>query len=98
MNLYLCDLKTSPETCKHRVGIRDRKGEDISLDYLTRCDEYHNKWLEDVRPIHILDGNIVYDTISHKRLEKISNFITDVYNAKYLTDTNLSNIFDKMYC
>lgn len=91
-------LKTSPENCKHRIGIRDRKGENISLEYLTRCDEYHNKWLEDVRPIQIIDGNIVYDTISHKRLEIISNFITNVYNAKYLTDTNLSNIFDKMYC
>lgn len=91
-------LKTSPETCKHRIGIRNRKGEDISLEYLTRCDNYHNKWLQNVKPIEILDGNIVYNTISQGRLKKISKFINDIYKAKYPTDIDLSTIFDKMYC
>ena len=91
-------LKTSPETCKHRIGIRNRKGEDISLEYLTRCDNYHNKWLQNVKPIEILDGNIVYNTISQERLKKISKFINDIYKAKYPTDIDLSTIFDKMYC
>jgi deoxyadenosine/deoxycytidine kinase len=60
-SIYTIYLQTKPETAKYRVDKRARKGENISLDYLQRCHDYHEKWL-----LHnykkenclILDGNI----------------------------------------
>jgi deoxyadenosine/deoxycytidine kinase len=39
-------LRMEPETCMNRVGLRQREGEDtITLDYLKKCHEYHETWL-----------------------------------------------------
>lgn len=36
-------IQASPTTCHDRIGKRSRTGEsDISLDYLSKCHEYHN--------------------------------------------------------
>ena len=40
-------VRTSPETCHERVRIRNRKGEEIPLEYLKKCHEYHEKWLNE---------------------------------------------------
>lgn len=47
---YMADgilwLHTGPEKCYERIQKRSRKGEDnISLDYLNKCDSYHKEWL-----------------------------------------------------
>lgn len=40
-------LNTDPIECSRRIGIRGRTGEDkITLDYLTKCHQYHVEWLE----------------------------------------------------
>ena len=40
-------LNTDPTECSRRIGIRGRTGEDkITLDYLTKCHQYHVEWLE----------------------------------------------------
>jgi len=39
-------LPTSPELCAERVKIRNRPGEDIPLEYLQRCHDYHVSWLK----------------------------------------------------
>ena len=61
-------LKTSPEVCKDRIEQRGREGENIPIEYLTRCHEYHNSWIESNTENFIIDGNeinrednIVYD-------------------------------------
>jgi deoxyadenosine/deoxycytidine kinase len=39
-------LKTEPQVCFERCTTRSRKGENtISLEYLTKCSEMHDKWL-----------------------------------------------------
>jgi len=39
-------LDIDPTVCHERVAIRNREGEEnISLDYLYRCREYHSAWL-----------------------------------------------------
>ncbi len=52
-------LKTSPEVCKDRIEQRGREGEDIPIEYLTRCHEYHNRWIETNRENFVIDGNAI---------------------------------------
>ena len=55
-------IKTQPSVCHERVKKRDRKGEDnISLQYLSMCSEYHNKMMnfmtDEKLKVHTIDGN-----------------------------------------
>lgn len=51
-------LKTTPELCFERCTNRARKGETISLEYLTACYEMHEKWLDDEdTPVRHLTNN-----------------------------------------
>ena len=55
-------IRTDPIVCDSRVKKRARIGENISLDYLKDCHDYHDKWLnksENLKSNHILvfDGN-----------------------------------------
>ena len=52
-------LKTSPEVCKDRIEQRGRAGEDIPIEYLTRCHDYHNRWIETNRENLVIDGNAI---------------------------------------
>jgi deoxyadenosine/deoxycytidine kinase len=63
-------LKTSPEVCFERCTNRARKGESISLEYLTTCSNMHEKWLdEDETPVlHLLDN-------TKEEIESIELFI-----------------------
>jgi deoxyadenosine/deoxycytidine kinase len=38
-------LQTSPQTCDTRIKTRNRKGENIPIEYLTDCHEYHERWI-----------------------------------------------------
>jgi deoxyadenosine/deoxycytidine kinase len=49
-------LKTEPTIALSRVKKRNRPGENIPLDYLEKCSEYHNLWLLNKNNI-VLDGN-----------------------------------------
>uniref|UniRef100_A0A6C0KEJ9 Deoxynucleoside kinase domain-containing protein n=1 Tax=viral metagenome TaxID=1070528 RepID=A0A6C0KEJ9_9ZZZZ len=53
-------VKTDPVTCEGRIAKRNREGEDIPLDYLSRCGSYHDDWLcseENSFAILNIDGN-----------------------------------------
>ena len=39
-------IPTPPKLCSERVKIRNRPGEDISIEYLECCHKYHVDWLE----------------------------------------------------
>jgi deoxyadenosine/deoxycytidine kinase len=40
-------VRADPETCHKRINVRNREGEDnIRLDYLKSCSEYHEKMLD----------------------------------------------------
>ena len=53
LNIY---IKTRPEVAFERVKKRNRSGETIPLEYLQKCHNYHDKWLN--YNSHIIDGNI----------------------------------------
>ena len=58
-NIYHIYIQTSPEVALQRVMKRNRAGENnISLEYLTMCDNYHNNWLvNNKKNIITFDGN-----------------------------------------
>jgi deoxyadenosine/deoxycytidine kinase len=39
-------IPTSPALCAERVKLRNRPGEDIPIEYLIKCHQYHVDWLE----------------------------------------------------
>ena len=58
-NIYHIYIKTTPEVALERVMKRDRAGEEnISLEYLIMCNNYHNNWLvNNKKNIITFDGN-----------------------------------------
>ena len=51
-------VETNPEICNRRIQLRNRNGESIPLDYLEKCDKYHNEWLKTTSiPVKVYDGN-----------------------------------------
>jgi deoxyadenosine/deoxycytidine kinase len=53
-------LRNDPKICSERVLLRDRAGENIPLEYLTKCHEYHEAWLNNKPNLLVLDGSINY--------------------------------------
>jgi deoxyadenosine/deoxycytidine kinase len=53
-------IKADPEISYQRVLLRGRTGEDIPLEYLQNCHNYHEEWLlkENQNPLLILDANV----------------------------------------
>lgn len=52
-------IKSDATVCKDRINKRNRPGEDsITLEYLEKCNEYHNNWLTKINNSLIFDGNI----------------------------------------
>lgn len=51
-------LKASPEVCLERIKQRNREGEEnITIDYLRRLDECHDKWLDEITSDNMLKVN-----------------------------------------
>ena len=48
-------VNTPPDICHQRVINRARKGEEIPLEYLEKCDYYHKNWIlnDDKEPLNI---------------------------------------------
>jgi deoxyadenosine/deoxycytidine kinase len=78
-------LNCPPEKCYERIKKRNRKGEEnIDLDYLKKCNDYHESWLNDENDKTIMkmnmDSSIEYDlrnkeNIGFKWIEQINDFI-----------------------
>ena len=67
-------VKTHPETCIERIGIRNRKGEStISKLYIEECDRYHENWINSTEiPVLVMDGQ---PEQSEYTIEQIKEFI-----------------------
>lgn len=60
-------VRAEPSVCDDRVKIRAREGETIALDYLTKCHNYHEQWLDNI-PINkmVIDANVDTNTPDNK--------------------------------
>ena len=67
VNVY---IRTPPEVCQQRIQKRARAGEEgISLEYLERCHDLHEKWLMDTA--HVIDGTQSTEAIMSEVLSLI---------------------------
>lgn len=57
-------VKASPEVSYNRVIKRNRDGETIPLDYLRKCHEYHENWLEKT------EDKLVLNADDHKEMSE----------------------------
>lgn len=76
-------VKADADVCFERVLKRAREGEEIPLEYLKNCGEYHDEWIENEKSnILILDANKNFDEnvdAYNVWIEYIHKFI--VYNS-----------------
>ena len=77
-------VNTSPENSKSRVDFRARQGEDIPLEYLEKCHNYHNNWLNDMgKLVYNFDGNINFrDGLTTQSIDNIKEFIEQIISSK----------------
>lgn len=72
-------LTTPPEVCLERIKKRGRGGEEnITLEYLTTCHQYHENWLKDEKNVLIIED---------QNCQKIKEFIntpSDININKYI--------------
>ena len=71
-------IDVTPQTSYKRVLKRNRTGEDIPIEYLERCGEYHEQWLASEDNVMRLNGNMDFendDLVMETFIEKISNFV-----------------------
>ena len=76
-------LKTDPSVVYSRVIKRGRVGETIPLDYLVKCHEYHEKWLNsDSNPILYklqINGDEIHNSVNETITiwaEQVKHYIT----------------------
>ena len=51
-------VKAEPEICAARVKIRAREGETIAIEYLQKCHQYHETWLENISETLVIEANV----------------------------------------
>lgn len=85
-------IDVCPETCSARIAKRARHGEDVPLDYLKRCGEYHDQWLAESKkegiPVLYLDGEEdVYNSDNSLGMwfEEVASFLGDRTLLRKLT-------------
>lgn len=72
-------IKTTPEIANSRIIKRKRDGEMIPLEYLQKCNDYHDAWLESANKL-LIDGNVDLETntdISKEWIESVELFIAE---------------------
>jgi deoxyadenosine/deoxycytidine kinase len=69
-------VRSDPDVCSDRITLRNRKGENISIEYLSNCHHYHEKWLNNEKELLVLDGNENYqDDLPTHWVQSIKKFI-----------------------
>tara|TARA_B100001250_G_C19705248_1_gene746635 strand:- start:309 stop:1016 length:708 start_codon:yes stop_codon:yes gene_type:complete len=56
--IYIIYLKTSPFIAFNRIIERNRKGENIEIQYLESCHNYHESWINNEQKLNILKGKL----------------------------------------
>lgn len=77
--IYFVYIKTEPKIAHKRVLKRNRKGENISVEYLEMCSMYHDNWLVNsngTRNCIVINGNEVSSRTFEKTDEIVSSFIS----------------------
>jgi len=81
-------VRTTPKVAHERVKKRAREGESvIELEYLVRCHNYHEDWLNREKGLNLVfDGNVnIYDEpkVLENWIEAIKNYVYDTVIEDY---------------
>ena len=89
-NIEYIYLKTDPVIASTRIIKRARLGETIPLEYLIKCNEYHEKWLDQMEPKFILDCNVDNNedtNIMAQWIDDVARWVRgNPYNPNYVLD------------
>lgn len=82
---YIVYLKTTPEIAYERIKNRNRQGENISFNYVKKCHNYHEKWINDLQ-FCLLNGNLNLNSKDNDKiidlwLLKIKDYISNICNS-----------------
>ena len=88
---HIIYLSSTPQTSFARVQNRSRNGENnITIDYLTKCHDYHNKWIMNFdTPTLIIDGNVDFQTDIKYFKNSCQDIMSFLELTKSLTDDTL---------
>ena len=67
-------IKSIPENCLERIKQRNRKGENIEINYVKNCHEYHERWLKQINKKIILEHK-TFDTWLIKTTDYINKYL-----------------------
>jgi ribonuclease HI len=91
-------VNANPKTCFDRVKIRNREGENIPLEYLQKCHDYHESWLSCIENKLTIEANVDTSLSENKNkrtdwVETIDEWISnELYkNESQLKENNSNN-------
>lgn len=78
-------IRTTPEICDKRIKIRNRKGENIPIEYLKNCNYYHDSWLNNPQLIEegkvlVINGNEETNTSLFIENKYYDDIMSKIYN------------------
>ena len=85
--MYYIYVKTTPQISHSRIAIRNRSGESIPIEYLIKCDKYHEDWLNKIPSDRILkvNSNYNFDREQYRYVcELVQDFITKRLPTKHV--------------
>jgi deoxyadenosine/deoxycytidine kinase len=69
-------IRADPETCMERIHKRGREGETIPLEYIQKCHDYHDEWINGATCKKlVIDAN---PEIEVNRVEQIMQFVDEL--------------------
>ena len=71
-------IHAAPETCLERINKRGREGESIPLEYVQKCHDYHESWINGNMTACkklIIDANAEIEETANHRVQEIVAFI-----------------------
>ena len=90
-------VNANPKTCFDRVKIRNREGENIPLEYLQKCHDYHESWLSSIENKLTIEANVDTSLSENKNkrtdwVETIDEWISnELYKNESQSKENNSN-------
>ena len=72
-------IRADPETCLERINKRGREGESIPLEYVQKCHDYHESWINGTACKKlVIDANPEIEETANHRVQEIVAFIHDL--------------------
>jgi ribonuclease HI/deoxyadenosine/deoxycytidine kinase len=92
-------VRAEPDVCDSRVKIRAREGETIPLEYLTKCHNYHEQWLNDVTTSQLVINADVDTSLPENKyirqewIDQINDWIENQFNKTNNDNNNNQSTF-----